>query len=272
MESLHWKLQSEVEEVHWWFVARRQILCAIIEELTSGQHRPFVVDFGCGTGGNSLEFSKRYRLFALDPSPDAVDIARRRLPHVHVHYGSVGDARVELALASADVIVLADVLEHVAADRDLLREIVGHVRPGAYLIVTVPADMRMWSAHDESLGHFRRYDMALLQQLWVDLPVVAHGQSYFNSYLYPLAWLVRVLPFVVLPRSDSPRFSVRAPWWWVNQCCRWIFASERHRLLRVLRGDSSSAFPFGLSLITVLKREPNAPGAIPEASAFEECR
>ena len=56
---------------------------------------------------------------------------------------------------------------------------------------TVPADESLWSEHDESFGHYRRYDRARLEGVWAGLPVTTLLVSYFNSRLLPLVRLVR---------------------------------------------------------------------------------
>src|SRR3954451_7018863 len=53
-----------------------------------------------------------------------------------------------------DVILLLDVIEHVADDVGLVREVVLEARPGARVLVTVPAWQRLRGAHDAHLRHF----------------------------------------------------------------------------------------------------------------------
>ncbi len=57
---------------------------------------------------------------------------------------------------SIDLVVAFDVLEHILDDAAALREVERVLRPGGCLLVTVPADMDLWSAHDEAVGHVRR--------------------------------------------------------------------------------------------------------------------
>jgi SAM-dependent methyltransferase len=58
-----------------------------------------------------------------------------------------------------NVILCMDVLEHVEDDVAFLRQVVDHhLEPGGVLLCSVPAWQRLFSAHDEALGHYRRYD------------------------------------------------------------------------------------------------------------------
>ena len=42
----------------------------------------------------------------------------------------------------------------------MLSGLLAAAAPGAYFLLTVPADESLWSEHDESFGHYRRYDRA----------------------------------------------------------------------------------------------------------------
>ncbi|MGC4001909.1 MAG: hypothetical protein QM811_01660 [Pirellulales bacterium] len=63
-------------------------------------------------------------------------------------------------LRNADLVMLNDVLEHVRDDFLLLSRVMAELRPGAICLLTVPADMALWSPHDVAFGHYRRYDRA----------------------------------------------------------------------------------------------------------------
>lgn len=85
-----------------------------------------------------------------------------------------------------DLVLALDVLEHIA---DPLEFITQHLAPltstGTNVLVAVPAHQRLFSAHDEALGHFRRYGhRELLDQLgpWID--TVEDG-TLFTSLLAP---------------------------------------------------------------------------------------
>jgi SAM-dependent methyltransferase len=84
-----------------------------------------------------------------------------------------------------DLVLLLDVLEHVADDRDFLAGVVRDlVRPGGALLAGVPAWPEFFTRHDQTLGHHRRYRPARLQQLLrqCDLTVVDQG-GLFHSLL-----------------------------------------------------------------------------------------
>ena len=61
---------------------------------------------------------------------------------------------------SYDLIALLDVLEHVPDDKGSLAAIFTRLKPGGALLLTVPANPWMWSAHDVAHHHHRRYRKA----------------------------------------------------------------------------------------------------------------
>ena len=60
---------------------------------------------------------------------------------------------------------MLDVLEHLSDDDRALSEVHRILKPGGALILSVPAYQHLWSAHDEALHHFRRYEKAGLNQV-----------------------------------------------------------------------------------------------------------
>ncbi|NNE13268.1 MAG: methyltransferase domain-containing protein [Ilumatobacter sp.] len=97
-----------------------------------------------------------------------------------------------------DLVLALDVLEHVPDAASFVTGTLSRLtRPGAAVLVAVPAYQQLFSGHDEALGHHRRYSRdRLLAEItpWVD--VAEHG-SLFTSLLVPRSVAVgaeRLLP------------------------------------------------------------------------------
>ncbi|MEJ7637259.1 MAG: methyltransferase domain-containing protein, partial [Singulisphaera sp.] len=56
-----------------------------------------------------------------------------------------------------DLVLMLDVLEHIADDRAALASAWSALRDGGHLVLTVPALSLLWSRHDEANAHHRRY-------------------------------------------------------------------------------------------------------------------
>ena len=59
-----------------------------------------------------------------------------------------------------DAMLYIDVLEHIEQDQEELERAAALLRPGGNLIVLSPAHQWLYTAFDQSIGHFRRYDRA----------------------------------------------------------------------------------------------------------------
>lgn len=271
MDARQYEAHAAHEDVHWWFLARRTILRDIITHLLAGEKgRPLVVDVGCGTGGTVAALAGRYDVLGVEPAAEAVAIARRRHPGCAFVEGTAPQA-VAARMAEARVVLLTDVLEHVADDAGLLESLVRGCRPDTWFVVTVPADMRLWSGHDEVLGHFRRYDPRGFAALWRSLPVACHLLSPFNTRLAPLVRFVRRFrpPGFRRGAAGTDLVLPAAP---LNALLYRVFAGESARLVRSLgRGDVSGGRS-GVSLIAVLRRVPEATAVTGggDAPAFDD--
>lgn len=247
-EEVH-RLFADIERRHWWFTARRTILEAVVHELVPPDGTRSIIDVGCGTGANIASFADDYRCIGLDTAPAAIDLARREYPRVEFICGEAPEALGERA-RHGDLFLLTDVLEHIAADRAMLGSLAQAARCGARFLITVPADMALWSRHDEDVSHYRRYEAESLRKLWRDLPLREIALTYFNARLYPAVRLVRRLNRRRAGGATNVEFSMPpAP---LNRLLARVFVGERERVLRSLRG--AGGYGRGVSLLAALER------------------
>ena len=245
-------LHDGVEQSHWWFVSRREIVSALLRELLPAPPPPLVVDVGCGTGATIAGLSEWCRGVGIDTSERAITLAQNRYPGARFLHGFAPADLGEIA-GEADAFLIMDVLEHVEDDRGLLRGVVEAARPGAYVIATVPADMTLWSDHDVNFGHYRRYSAAGLRSIWAGLPVEPMLVSHFNSRLYPAIRVARALGRHLRIQWGHEKTDLGTPPSLLNRALHRIFTGERGRLERVLAGKADP-YTRGVSLIAVLRR------------------
>lgn len=253
MHAAQFALHAQIEQRHWWFVGRRQILRTLAHALVPPDRSSLVVDVGCGTGANAAALAAEYRCVGIDTSPDAVQRAQQRFPQVDFVCGRAPDDLGNLA-AEARLFLLTDVLEHVEDDFAMLSDLLAAMSPGALLLLTVPAGPELWSQHDESFGHYRRYTLPRLATVWDGLPVRVRLLSYFNARLYPLVRLVRWRSQRRGRASGQAGTDFALPWRPMNWALGRLFAGEAARLLRVLRGRRRRGYRRGVSLVAVLER------------------
>jgi 2-polyprenyl-3-methyl-5-hydroxy-6-metoxy-1,4-benzoquinol methylase len=242
---------AAAEQTHWWFAARRSILRRVVDVLIAPRPGMRVLDIGCGVASTLTAFHPDYACVGYDMSADAIEFARRQHPEFELHVGTSSDAAA--SARTVDVVLMNDVIEHVPDDRAMLAEVVEAMRPGAVLVITVPADMRLWSPHDERMGHYRRYDEAMLARSVEGMPVQTMVVSYFMSRLYPIVRAVRAVSRKRGRAAGVSGIDLSYPPWPANTLLREIFAGEAARLLGVLRGDARP-YRFGVSLLGVYRR------------------
>jgi SAM-dependent methyltransferase len=253
MRTEQFQLHAEIEERHWWFVARRRIVRQLVRRVLPPSPETTIVDVGCGTGANVAALSDRYRCVGIDRSEEAIRFARERFAAVQFVHGRAPDD-LGTTMHEARLFLLMDVLEHVEDDFAMLSELLGAARPESCFLVTVPADESLWSQHDESFGHYRRYEPGRLARLWADLPVSTVLLSYFNARMYPLVRMVRAwnrLRGRASGRAGTDFWTPPGP---VNRLLEATFAGEANVLEGLLDGRRPHGYRRGSSLIALLRR------------------
>ena len=101
-----------------------------------------VLDLGCGAGFASIQLLQRgYQVTGVDLSEKMLDLARKNCSDTGV--GNItfqrGNAeQLDLEDASYDAVIALGVIEYTASDGRVLREMNRLLKPGGYLILSVP--------------------------------------------------------------------------------------------------------------------------------------
>ena len=149
---------------------------------------------------------------------------------------------------------MMDVLEHVEDDFALLSNVLAECAANTYILLTVPADLSLWSKHDETFGHYRRYNPERLAKLWSGLGVETLSLSHYNSRLYPLVKAVRSVNRLFRRSAGEHGTDFRLPVPPLNRLYEAIFAGEAETLFDTLSHDDEG-YERGVSLIALLRRK-----------------
>lgn len=246
-------LHRDLEDSHWWFVGRRRILFPLIREALRACEDDLIVDVGCGTGGTVKPLSRDFKCLGIDHSQPAIDMARAKYPGCDFICGKMPDDLRDTADQTA-LYMLMDVLEHIEDDRAFLADVVSLMRPGGHVLITVPASPTLWSGHDVAAGHYRRFEMDTLVDLWQELPLRPRVVTYFNTRLFPIIWTVRVIGkrLGLFAGKEESDFSM--PPLILNTLLNRIFAGEKDRISRLLDDPSAKPYATGVSLLALLQR------------------
>jgi SAM-dependent methyltransferase len=155
MERKVYEQMAQLDQRHWWFTARRRILAELIERVVKPPKDARILELGAGTGHNLPMLSRFGTVEASELDPIARELASERLGR-EVKEAALPDLSMFPA-DSYDLIALLDVIEHVPDDKASLAAIMTRLKPGGALLLTVPANPWMWTAHDVAHHHHRRY-------------------------------------------------------------------------------------------------------------------
>lgn len=254
MKLAQFQVHEAFEQTHWWFTARRQIIRALVGAIAPASHESLIIDIGSGTGGIVAALSADYACIGVDRDSTAVAIAQGR--HAATKFlNREAPQGVQSELHHAKVVLLLDVLEHIEDDFLFLSGVLAAVQPGTFVLITAPADGDLWSKHDISFGHFRRYDRSRLMATWAGLPASCHMCSYFNSRLYaPIKWIRRINNRLGRTAGKEGTDFAQPPRL-INWLLHTIFAGEASVLAGALASGRVSAYDRGVSLAAVLRRE-----------------
>lgn len=238
MERAAYREMADLDQRHWWYRGRREILAELIRRVAAPPADARILEIGCGTGHN-LEMLRRFgTIDAVELDDESRAIAERRLGR------DIICARLPelegIADRHYDLIATLDVIEHIDDDQAAVGAIAGKLKRGGKFVMTVPAHPWMWSAHDTVNHHKRRYSKAQLKQLIETSPLKLEKLGYFNSLLFPLAVADRVAS-KVRGKDDA---DVKLPSRPLNSALEAVFSSERHFVGRL-------PLPPGLSLFAV---------------------
>jgi len=213
-----------LEDKHWWYAERRALLARRLRSLPA---RPGIaLDIGAAGGGNTRVLRDHgWWPIALEYGAEGAAVARERgLTTVRA------DARdLPFRSGSIDLVVAFDVLEHINEDDRAMAEIGRVLRPGGTALIAVPADMKLWSAHDVAVGHVRRYSRETLRSL-------AERAGFHIRELW--SWNVLLRPVAAWRRKSSESSDLEELNPIVNAGLGLIVAAERYLPVKRLPGVS----------------------------------
>ena len=238
MERVVYDRMAELDELHWWYRARREVIAALIERYARPEAGAAVLEVGCGTGHNLPMLGRYGRVEAIEIDEAARAVAEKRLGR-KVHGAPLPELK-GIRAGKYDLIGAFDVIEHIPDDHAAIAALAKRLSPAGKLVMTVPAHQWMWSAHDVVNHHQRRYSKAGLKALIDGSSLKLEKIGYLNSLLFPLAVGARFAGRLAGKDSSDDTLPPKP----VNWAFEKVFGLERHLVGRL-------PLPPGLSLFAV---------------------
>jgi SAM-dependent methyltransferase len=243
------------EDRHFWFRSRNRCIAATLRALPDFSAIHEVLEVGCGTGVVLAELQRVFpaaRVIGMDLFDEGLAFARKRFSGTLVQ----GDVLTHEFAHPFDLIGIFDVLEHLDDDAGILQRLWQQLKPGGYLVLTVPAHQGLWSYFDEVAHHRRRYAPAELERKLTATGFDVVQATLFMSVLFLPLWLKRRLlgeRLVSLSRASADRRQTAVESdLKINPLTNWLLEMAlRPEAFLIAHGIR---LPLGTSLLAVARR------------------
>jgi len=247
MEEFAYKEIFLNEEKYWWFLGTRNLIFSQIELFLNENRDLKILDVGCGTGIVIEKLKKYGEVFGLDKSDSAIEFCKKRgLQNIVSGYAT----ELPFNNDTFNLVTALDVLEHIGEDNKALSEIKRVLKKDGIAIITVPAFDFLWSSHDIALHHFRRYKLENFRNNILNFNFKILKISYYNFFLFGFIFVFRLLKkiFTKPQRKEELKTDIINVNKYINRFLISIFKIESNLLKKV-------NFPFGVSIISIIKKE-----------------
>jgi SAM-dependent methyltransferase len=151
-----------------------------------------IIEVGAGIGTFTHYLKSRERVFATDVAQNCIDVLSQLFqvqPNIAIEELDI-TRPTDIQLwkpREVDTIICLNVLEHIDDDVTALKNMREMIKPGAHIIMMVPAFQNAYGTIDRLDGHFRRYSSSELKSKLVSAGFETVRLRYFNS-VGLLAW------------------------------------------------------------------------------------
>ncbi|HEY4090081.1 MAG TPA: class I SAM-dependent methyltransferase [Luteibacter sp.] len=139
-----------------------------------------------------------------------VDLSRPALAELRRAGAKVANAMIgalPFRDGSFDFVCAFDILEHVVDDEGALGELARVAAPGASLLLSTPLHPEAWTAFDDFVGHYRRYEPEAIRAL-----LARHGFTIERSAVYGMQ--PKSSKLLDLGQYFLTHHRARAMWWY----------------------------------------------------------
>lgn len=243
MDKTEYARLAEFEQNYWWHQGRLEIIATYLKRASQNRVNSTILNVGCGTGGTIDMLEKFGKVDNVDTSDEAIAFMKS-LGHGSVT--KVDDINLPFGDKIYDIVGAFDVLEHIEDHKSALCEWKRVLKDDGAIVVTVPAYQWLWSQHDVSMHHWRRYTVKSLMAVAAEAGLRPERVSYAISFSLPLVVGFRLGSKILRRNTDSETSYVPVP-----RAINQLFMA----LLKVeAKLHNTVSLPAGTSVITILRK------------------
>ncbi len=222
---------------HWWWRAREATITNVLRRYCPPGGWRVVLDVGCGDG---LLFDRLKgfadRIEGVEPDVRLLDPCGPHRERIYVTPFDGGFRPGKLY----DVILMLDVVEHLADPVAALNHAGRLLKPGGALVITVPALMSLWTNHDRINEHRIRYT----RRTFAETARQAGLQLESQRYLFQWTCVAKLLQRLFERLTNAAPTTPSIPPKWIN----WFLLHWSQAENRIA---SQLPIPFGSSLLII---------------------
>jgi ubiquinone/menaquinone biosynthesis C-methylase UbiE len=234
---------EEYEQTYWWHLGRLKIIQTYIKRATKHKKNLKILNVGCGTGGTIDMLESFGAVDNVDNSDDALAFMKQK---GYKNLYKVEGVKLPFPDNAYDIVGAFDVLEHIENEHGALGEWRRVLKPGGSVVLTVPAYQWLWSDHDVSLHHKRRYTTGRLTAAAKTAGFIVDRKSYAIVFSLPLIVGFRFLHKATGRKTDSETSYVK-----VSEAVNTLFTNALAVEAKVHGGIT---FPTGTTVIGILRK------------------
>ena len=229
----------ELYQQHWWWRAREKLILKTLRahQPPGGWKRS--LDVRCGDG---LLFDHRKPFGEVEGVESSAASVCEHGPHRSQIHVCPFDENFQPG-KQFGLILMLDVLEHLADPAAALRRALALLTPGGILLITVPAFNAAWTNHDLINDHVTRYTRRTFRTVARQAGLDIQAERYFFQWLFPIKLATRVLERI-LGLKPQP---AGVPLGWINTPLYLLSRLEQNTW-------GALPWPFGSSLMVWAKK------------------
>jgi len=244
MKKTEYARMEEHEKNYWWHLGRLRIIKTYVTRALQEKQKVKIMNVGCGTGGTIDMLEKFGTVDNVDISEDAIKYMKQ---NGYTRITKVDDIKLPFKNKSYDMVVAFDVLEHIENQTGAMKEWNRILKDDGVVVITVPAYQWLWSDHDKSLYHQRRYTTGRIKQVAAEGGFKVEKKSYAIVFSLPMVVGFRYLNKITGKKVDSETSYVEVP-----KSVNWLF---KQFLYFEAFMHNFVKFPFGTTVVTILRKK-----------------
>jgi len=244
MNTIEYAQMADKEKNYWWHIGRLEIIRTYLQKFNPDSKDLKILNIGCGTGGT-------INLLQAYGDVDNVDISDEAIKYMnqngYKNIIKVKDIRLPFKENTYDVIAAFDVLEHIEEQDLALKEWHRVLKKNGKIFITVPAYQWLWSEHDRSLQHKRRYTkrklLTVVKTAGLDCDRISYAIVFSLPFIVVFLFLNRLMHKKTTPESSYVGLPKLLNKLFIYFLC---LEAKAHKII---------SFPFGASVVGVLSHD-----------------